>query len=81
MLLRGGGRQSVENARQVSALRKMGNAEPLEGNPWGSGSVPLRRRGKKEREGKEEERHFFPGPVEENLRGAKAQEGKGPTLT
>jgi hypothetical protein len=36
---------------------------------------------RKEREGKEEERYFFPGPAEENLRGAKAQEGKGPTLT
>jgi hypothetical protein len=40
-----------------------------------------KRRRRKEREGKEEERYFFPGPAEENLRGAKAQEGKGPTLT
>jgi len=64
----------------VGALRKKGNATPLEGSPWGSGSSHLRRRGKKEREGKEEERYFFSGPVEENLRGVEAQEGKDPTL-
>jgi hypothetical protein len=81
MLLRGGGGTSVRNTRQVSALRKRGDAKPLEGSPWGSGSLLFRRQRRKGREGKGEERYFFPGPVEENLRGAKAQEGQGPTLT
>jgi hypothetical protein len=62
---------------QVGALRKRGNADPPEGTPWGSGSGLLRRSGREEREGHEEGGDFFECPVEVNLGGAKAQEGKG----
>jgi hypothetical protein len=41
--LRGGRGQSVENTRQVGALRKKGEAEPAEGNPWGPSFRHLRR--------------------------------------
>jgi hypothetical protein len=81
MLQRSGGGKSVKNTRRVRALRKKGDAKPPEGIPWGFDSSYLRRRGRKKREGQEEERYFFPGPAEENPRGAKAQEGQGPTLT
>jgi hypothetical protein len=60
----------------VSTLRKRGNAKPLEGIPWGSGFRFLRKSETKEREGHEEGRGFFEYPAEENLEGAKAQEGK-----
>jgi hypothetical protein len=60
----------------VGALRKRGDAEPPEGIPWGSGFRFLRKSEEKEREGHEEGRGFFEYPVEANLGGAKAQEGK-----
>jgi hypothetical protein len=71
--------QSVGNTRRVSALRKKGKAEPLEGNPWGSGFLLFRRQEREEREGHEEGRCFFKDPAEAYPRGAKAQEGKGAT--
>jgi hypothetical protein len=61
----------------VSTLRKKGNAEPLEGIPWGSIFGLLRRLGEKEREGQEEDKSLLQYPAEADLGGAEAQEGKG----
>jgi hypothetical protein len=56
-------------------------AEPAEGNPWGSGFRHLRRSEEKEREGHEEGRNRFEDPPEKDLEGAKTQEGTVPVLT
>jgi hypothetical protein len=74
---RGGRWQSAGNTRQVSALRKRGDAQPPEGTPWGSGFGLLRRSETKEREGHEEGVDFFEYPVGATLGGAEAQEGMG----